>query len=102
MATGWKGSTRRRRLPRNWPQIRARILERDRHACRWIREDTGRRCGAYATEVDHIHRGDDHRDSNLQALCDWHHQQKSAMEGGMASKAAAERRRAEPQHPGLI
>lgn len=96
----WQTSNRRRRLPKNWPHIRRAILERDHGQCQHVREDTGHRCLAPATDVDHINRGDDHRPSNLQALCAWHHKHKSAMEGGHAS-AAARRRDNGFTHPGL-
>ena len=41
-------------LPRNWPAIRRAILERDGHRCTATRGDTGARCDAPATDVDHI------------------------------------------------
>jgi len=71
MPSQWAGSTRRARLPHDWPAIRARILERDGHSCMWV--DNGRRCGAPANQVDHVQRGDNHDDLNLRALCSWHH-----------------------------
>ena len=92
---GWQGSTRRRRLPDDWPEIRARILDRDRHRCRLRYHG----CTRHATEVDHIIRGDDHRDTNLQAACTWCHRIKSGREGAAARPRA--NRPPEP-HPGLI
>jgi 5-methylcytosine-specific restriction protein A len=99
----WEGSTRHDRLPADWPDTRVRILNRDGHRCQHQRVDTGKVCGVMATDVDHIHRGDDHRDENLQALCTWHHRKKSGREGGLASGAAraAKRAREAPSHPGL-
>jgi 5-methylcytosine-specific restriction endonuclease McrA len=91
----WSGSTRAARLPPDWPRIRARILRRDPL------------CGVCAlrlsVEVDHVVPGDDHRDSNLQGICEPCHRSKSAREGGLASAArrASERRSPSP-HPGLI
>lgn len=104
---GWKGSTRRQTLPKDWPARVVYVLRRDRYRCQHIREDTGRKCGAPANQVDHIIRpaeGGTDDPSNLQALCGWHHQQKSSREGGIASGAARRARRdaAKPQHPGLI
>ena len=72
----WQGSTRRRRLPRNWPQIRRRVLNRDANLCYL--------CGAHATEVDHILRGDDHSDANLAAICTPCHRRKTGQEGAAA------------------
>lgn len=99
---GWTSSTRRDRLPANWPTIRRRILRRDRHQCQVIKED-GTRCLEYATDVDHKQAGDDHRDENLQAICSWHHRKKSSREGGQASaqakRARAPRGRPEEPHP---
>ncbi len=104
---GWKGSTRRHELPKDWPQRHARVLKRDHHRCQHVREDTGRKCGRHANQVDHIIRPDDggtDDDRNLQALCEWHHQRKSSSEGGTASAIARRARRdaAKPQHPGLL
>lgn len=103
---GWQGSDRRQRLPSNWQsEIRPRILNRDRYRCQHIRFDTGEPCNLYANEVDHISRGDDHRDANLQALCHYHHLQKSGSEGGAASQAARNARYGRPgkaKHPGLL
>ncbi len=104
---GWKGSNRRHELPRNWPAIVIFVLRRDHHRCQHIRADTGRKCGRHANQVDHIIRptegGTDHP-SNLQALCEWHHQRKSSSEGGTASAAARRARRDEGKstHPGLV
>lgn len=100
----WEGSDRRSRLPDDWPVIRARILARDGHACRHIRTDTFRRCGLRARDVDHIVNNDDHRDSNLQALCEHHHKQKSGREGGLASgvSRAAAKAKARPKHAGEL
>lgn len=83
---GWSGSDRRKRLPANWErEIRPRILARDEHRCRYT--EHGERCISRATDVDHIVHGDDHRDSNLQSLCAFHHSEKSAQEGGAALAA---------------
>lgn len=104
----WEGSTRRRTLPRNWAEIRRRILERDRGRCQWVLGTTHRKCLRPATDVDHITRpadGGTDDDSNLRALCQWHHRWKSSREGGQASGAARRARRdtvAKPLHPGLV
>jgi hypothetical protein len=92
----WDTSTRRSRLPPNWAALRAEVLDRDGHRCRWV--DDGHRCPDAATEVDHIIEGDDHRPANLQSLCHPHHQAKT-----IADRWRADRRQArpKPRHPGL-
>lgn len=94
---GWKGSTRRSRLPADWyTTIRPRILARDRGICHV--------CGKLgADQVDHLKPGDDHRDSNLAAIheipC---HRTKSGREGAAARAAKRKPRRRPPRHhPGL-
>ncbi|PCG86366.1 HNH endonuclease [Streptomyces sp. WZ.A104] len=102
---GWSSSSRRDRLPANWPQIRARVLRRDRNQCT-ARNQYGVRCPEIATDVDHIKPGDDHREANLQSLCGWHHRVKSSREGAVASAAVrrrnARRFRRTEDHPGLL
>jgi 5-methylcytosine-specific restriction protein A len=65
-----------------WRKIRARILRRDGHRCTFALND-GTRCGATATEVDHIIEladgGTDHP-SNLRAACHPHHAAKTTAE----------------------
>jgi len=102
MANGrWTGSTRRDRLPKNWPAIRRRILKRDNYTCTW--PTRGGTCGQPATDVDHIINNDDHSDSNLRALCSPHHQIKSSAEGGRAAQAKRiPRSRPQEKHPGLL
>lgn len=99
MSGRWAGSTRRNRLPADWPTLRALILERDRHRCRWT--ENGTPCGQTATDVDHIEPGDDHRPENLQALCRDHHALKSSREGNTA-RWQVRRQRPPERHPGLI
>lgn len=100
MSGGWAGSDRRARLPSDWRAIVARILARDGHKCRAIL-DAGTRCNAPANQVDHIVRGDDHSDGNLQALCAWHHGKKSAAEGVAGRRTPPTSRRPAERHPGL-
>lgn len=101
----WQNSSRRDRLPSNWPQIRKRILRRDGKVCQWRLEDGGK-CLAPATDVDHIRAGDDHSDGNLRSLCYDHHKFKSSQEG---AQALAKKRRQiskrfvrSEDHPGLL
>lgn len=95
----WADSTRRDQLPDDWPALRRAVLERDGYRCRW--DEDGPRCGHPANQVDHIEPGDDHRLTNLQALCQHHHGIKSSREGN-AARWAVRRQRPAERHPGLI
>lgn len=102
---GWQGSERREGLPPDWAKLRQRILRRDGHRCTHT-DNYGARCSDPATDVDHITPGNDHSESNLRSLCDFHHKKKSGAEGARA--AAANRRRNDKKfrrgesHPGLL
>lgn len=78
--TPWASSTRRRRLPPDWPAIQTAVLERDSHTCQL--RDNG--CTGLASHADHITAGDDHAMTNLQAACTHCHAIKSAREGAAA------------------
>lgn len=98
MTAPWSGSTRRHRLPPNWPAIRAATLNRDHHTCQ-LRYPG---CTTRATHADHITPGDNHHPSNLQAACPHCHNTKSAREGNRAATAARQPRTRQPEpHPGL-
>jgi hypothetical protein len=103
----WRGSTRRGRLPADWPQ-----------RCTAVREIHGTSCylcaHPNASDTDHVNRGDDHSLGNLRPICgarcprcaDEHrtpcHVVKSSREGGQAAQAARPKRaRAPEQHPGM-
>ena len=74
----WAGSTRRKRLPRNWHKIRKRVLDRD-PLCSI--------CGYLPSTVcDHRAPGDDHSDSNLQGICEVCDRVKSSKEGNAAQR----------------
>lgn len=95
----WRGSSRAKRLPSNWPSIRMAVLKRDNYSCQ-IKEPG---CDGRATDVDHIKAGDDHRLENLQAACRTCHQDKSSKEGNQAKAALrAARYRNKPTHPGRL
>jgi 5-methylcytosine-specific restriction enzyme A len=79
----WAGSDRARRLPPDWQQRRTRILSRDGHTCQAC---FGTRCANRHLEVDHVHRGDDHADSNLQTLGSDCHKAKTAAEAAEARR----------------
>lgn len=91
----WNTSTRRQRLPSNWPITRRRILDRDHHQCQLRYPD----CTHHATEVDHVTPGDNHHPANLQAACRSCHATKSAREGNAAKRP---RTRPPEPHPGRI
>jgi 5-methylcytosine-specific restriction protein A len=104
------GSWRSESLPANWPYLRAERLRMDGGLCVWPVAGGGRvRCGAPATEVDHVvaaSAGGDDSLANLQSLCAPHHKVKSSGEGGSAwgavrRRMASLRRRPERAHPGL-
>lgn len=73
--------------------------------CQWVLPDNTM-CLDSATEVDHKNPGDDHRDTNLQALCHMHHARKSSAEGGQAAaakkRANGQRFRRVEDHPGMM
>lgn len=93
----WYTSDRRERLPKDWPSRRARVLSRDKYRCRLGL--TG--CKTIATEVDHVARGDNHDESNLQAACSACHRKKTQAEALTARrKKRALRYRPKERHPG--
>jgi 5-methylcytosine-specific restriction enzyme A len=81
--------------------IRGKILKRDNYMCVWIREDTGEMCGAYANQVDHKDDPDNHRHTNLQSLCSYHHKVKTAGQGGEAN-ANKRKRTSREAIPGIV
>lgn len=99
--TGWASSDRRSRLPADWARRRVAVLARAGHRCEAV-DSLGARCDEHATDCDHVERGDDHRAVNLQALCRWHHNQKTAREAAEARRTRPTRRREPESHPGLL
>lgn len=85
---GWKGTSglTYEQHPQ-WKKIRLEVLRAYGHQCAAIRGDTGVRCTARATHVDHID-GHSNELHNLQALCAHHHQQKTSAETAAKSRAA--------------
>lgn len=92
-------SARTSPLPRDWKRIRAAVLERDGWRCTEVRGDTGRRCDARATDVDHMGDPDDHRLCMLRSLCAHHHRRVTGRQGGGAVRKRAKVET--PRHPGL-
>lgn len=83
----WGSSRRKERFNPGWEKRRREILERDSHRCQHpVRDIWGdvHICGAPARQVDHKMRAtngvDDDSDSNLWALCDYHHELKTCDE----------------------
>lgn len=85
-----------------WKAIRANVLKRDNYQCTHIRVDTGLPCGAKATDVDHIDSPDDHTHKNLRSLCSYHHDQKTAGQGGRAAGKKYGRSHNQEAHPGFL
>jgi 5-methylcytosine-specific restriction endonuclease McrA len=73
----WEGSTRRRRLPRDWEKRRRYVLQRD-PVCKVCNN-------ALSVEVDHIVNNDDHRYENLQGICTRCHDEKTQREAAAAT-----------------
>jgi 5-methylcytosine-specific restriction enzyme A len=97
----WSGSTRRSRLPADWPKIRSRVLKLDGYRC--TRVVNGVRCTERATDVDHIVNNDNHDETNLTSLCAPHHREKSTVEGNRARAAIrAEAKHPAESHPGIL
>lgn len=93
----WSSSDRLSRLPADWQARRRRVLLRDRHAC----QVAG--CPTRANQVDHIEHSGPDDDWNLQSLCEFHHNQKSAAEGHAARAKLRKLLRREPEVlPGSI
>ena len=96
----WANSNRKAELPSDWTTRRIRVLRRDGDKCQ-ARDSTGALCLAPANQVDHVDRGNNHDESNLQALCRWHHARKSSAEGLAARRPRVTMARAPEVHPGM-
>lgn len=112
MSGKWADSSRRSRLPKDWPKRRSYVRRRAKRTsafgfeqCEHMNQ-AGGRCRLIGNQCDHIVAGDDHRHENLQWLCVDHHQEKTAAEATAAradrnSKRLRANRRPE-QHPGVL
>lgn len=97
--TGWKNtSTRRKQLPKNWPQLRAQILARDDHTC----QIQAPGCTIKATDVDHIQRGNNHDPTNLRAACHHCHMVRTGHDGGKTRRRPKRAYRQPQTHPAYI
>ena len=98
--TPWQGSTRRTRLPKNWPQIVREVKRRARGRCEATRHHP--HCTGDWTDVDHINGDDDHRLEALQLLSIACHKAKTARENAERNRARTAARTRPEQHPGAI
>lgn len=95
----WLTQKRASELPPDWEGIRRDVLI----DARWRCEIENPGCLWKATEVDHKHRGNDHRRSNLQAACRSCHGKKSSAEGVAQRRVNRARRKRPPErHPGSL
>jgi 5-methylcytosine-specific restriction enzyme A len=81
-------STYRQSRPRGWERVRRTVLRRDRGRCTALLSG-GQRCGAPASEVDHIvprSAGGSDSMANLQSLCGYHHNHKTGVEARAARR----------------
>ncbi len=104
----WANSKRREELPADWQRLRRRVLRRDGNRCTHLTYDK-KRCDEVATEVDHVvphSLGGSDSESNLAAICTFHHQAKSSAEGGAAAQAIRKRNAKKfdrrEKHPGEL
>lgn len=90
----WQGSTRRARLPSDWPKRVAAVKRRARGRCEDKHHADG--CDGIGRECDHVQQGDDHSLNNLQWLSSACHARKTRLDNGYvaALRVPAER------HPG--
>ena len=90
----WSTSTRRDRLPDNWPALVRQVKRRARGRCEETHHAPG--CDGRGREVDHARQGDDHSLNNLQLLSSACHARKTRLDNGYVAAVLAPRER----HPG--
>ncbi|TDC02109.1 HNH endonuclease [Micromonospora fluostatini] len=92
----FEGSTRRARLPEDWPARREAVFRRDGDTCHVCLLPG-------ADEVDHVVPGDDHRLENLAPIHSWRTPQRChALKTSAEGNAARPRLYRTPErHPGL-
>lgn len=95
----WHNSTRRQRLPKDWPTRVTAVKRRAQGLCEATHHTPD--CTGQGQDVDHITQGDDHSLTNLQYLSRQCHDAKTRSENAARNRlhAALKRRPAEP-HPG--
>ena len=98
----WQTSDRRDRLPPNWSRLVQLVKERAGGRCQ-ARLPSRKRCPRDGAQCDHIVAGDNHDLSNLQWLCEYHHERKTVAEAAEARRAERQSRyRPREDHPGAI
>jgi len=90
----WDTSTRRDRLPTNWPTLVAKVKRRAKGRCEATHHAPG--CTGRGRDVDHITQGDNHGLTNLQYLSGPCHERKTRLDNGYAAVV----RRPTEHHPG--
>ena len=93
----WAGSTRRARLPKDWPVRVAAVKARAHGRCE-ARVHVAE-CDGTGRECDHVIRGDDHSLNNLQWLSTPCHKAKTLWENQQRRDALKLPREA---HPGAV
>jgi len=95
----WSNSTRRERLPSNWPQLVREVKHRAQGRCEATHHVDA--CNGKGQEVDHRTQGDDHALPNLQLLSRQCHAAKTRAENAARNRLHATlRRRPTEPHPG--
>ncbi len=95
----WRTSTRAKRLPANWGDLKRQVKARANGRCEAEAHDP--RCDGRGAECDHITQGDNHALSNLQWLSTPCHDAKTRAENAARNRAtAALKRRPTEPHPG--
>lgn len=96
----WSNSTRRQRLPKDWPKRVAQVKRRAQGLCEATKHAPG--CDGHGKDVDHITQGDTHHLANLQYLSRECHDAKTRAENAARNRLnAALRRRPTETHPGV-
>ena len=80
----WNSSTRRSRLPDDWPQLVAEVKRRAKGRCQYAVHVPG--CDGTGTDCDHIVQGDDHSLTNLQWLSGPCHEHKTRIDNGLGRR----------------
>lgn len=102
MTSSWANSNRKAELPTGWARLRQATASRAGYQCEATMRD-GTRCTEPGTDCDHINGRHNHNLSNLQWLCRWHHDKKTAHEAAQGRRGTARGSSKKPaeRHPGL-
>lgn len=95
MSGRWATSTRRSRLPSDWPWRVEQTKQRAGGLCE--AEEHEQDCDGNGSECDHHERGDDHSLTNLRWLNHWCHQAKTQREAAAARRALYAKARRQPE-----